>query len=105
MCVMRAHVDAQDWSQGDACEACRWQLDLRSDEARRAATKKMDSNAMVSDTTGRLEIRWETDPETRRSTLVWKVDGWKASQERGLLSSEGSRIHYEIASTRCKFDL
>ena len=33
------------------------------------------------------------------------VDGWKASQERGLLSSEGSRIHYEIASTRCKFDL
>ena len=26
------------------------------------------------DTTGRLEIRWEIDPETRRSTLVW-MDG------------------------------
>ena len=35
------------------------------DEADEQLQRKKDPNAMVSDTTGRLEIRWEIDQETR----------------------------------------
>ena len=48
------------------------------DEADEQLQRKKDPNAMVSDTTGRLEIRWEIDQETRNGLEGGWMEGLTA---------------------------
>ena len=75
------------------------------DEAGEQLQRKKDPNAMVSDTTGRLEIRWRRSIKKQYMVDTGVEGGWMegltARAPDRLLSMRDRTVHYDIASTRC----